>query len=151
MISRRGVIRSCASMAMLLPVRKLTAEPQGPGLAVRLDQEFPQSVRKALTPDGTRLCLEDWSAPGYPLRVVELGTWRTIYTGRFQARVLAADFFADSRGLFMQLPPRTGAVENLETVVDIQTTVRLEQMRRHDYFRESEAIYPTRDRMLLVA
>jgi hypothetical protein len=148
-VSRRDLIRSCASLAMLSPVQKLAAEPKEPGLS--LAREFAHSRLVALSPDGTKLCLEDWKSPEYPLRVVETDTWRTTYTDHFQSRVLAASFFSDSQALFLQLPPSAGAHANLETVVDIRTGERTEQMRPHDYFQESESIYPTRDRTLLVA
>ncbi len=151
MVSRRALLRSCAPLAALFSVRKLAAEPEAPSLKLSLAQEFTHSRMVALSPDGTKLCLEDWQARGYPLRVVETDTWRTTYTDRFQSRVLDASFFPDSQALFLQLPPSAGAHENLETVVDVRTGERTEQMRPHDYFQESEAIYPVRDRTLLVA
>jgi hypothetical protein len=148
MVSRRDLFRSTVPLTAMLVARKLTAAPS---LRLSLAQKFDNSIAVAFSPDGLKICLEDWASPGYPLRVVEFGTWKTIYTGRFRSRLLATSFFADSKALFLQFPPRAGANENLETVVDLGTGARTEQMRPHDYFRESESIYPVRDRTLLAA
>jgi hypothetical protein len=77
--------------------------------------EFPTSSLRAISPDATKLCIEDWKEPGYPLRVVELGTWRTVYTGRFASRTVGADFFADSLTLLVGYPIASQAIVDLTT------------------------------------
>ena len=82
--SRRDLIRLGASLLTPLPTRNAAAQPLAPAtLKVRLVQEIPESTAKSLSPDGTKLCVEDWAERGYPLRVIEIGTWRTIYSGHF--------------------------------------------------------------------
>lgn len=55
-----------------------------------------------------------------PLRVLELGTWKTIYSGHFRGPVFWSSFFADSQALFIQtflFPKRQLAVVDLNTGV----------------------------------
>ena len=55
-----------------------------------------------------------------PLRVLELGTWKTIYSGHFRGPVFWSSFFADSQALFIQtflFPMRQLAVVDLNTGV----------------------------------
>src|ERR1039458_3624482 len=85
-------------------------------LKVTLAQEFTQSSVQAVSPDGTRLCLRDWAERGSPLRVLEIGTWRTLYTGRFAAPTTGAGFFADSRTLMVVYPIEIGKASCRERV-----------------------------------
>jgi hypothetical protein len=70
-------------------------------LKISLAQEFARSTVADLSPDGKKVCLEDWAERGYPLRVLEVGTWQPIYGGRFQSRTLSVSFFADSQTLLV--------------------------------------------------
>jgi hypothetical protein len=84
------------------------------------------------------MCLEEWSDRGYPLRIVEIGTWRTLYTGRFSSRIRGApSFFADSQNLlvsdFASAAGGTcgvgkGHCADREMVVDIRTGERVERV-----------------------
>jgi len=84
------------------------------------------------------MCLEDWAERGYPLRVVEIGTWRTLYADRFPSRIRgAASFFADSESLLVSAFASAnggtcgigkGHCADREMVVDIRTGERVEQV-----------------------
>src|SRR5579884_3843032 len=101
--SRRDVLRFCASLLARPGFPDAVAQPALIGsLTLELAQVFSRSSVKAISPDGTKLCLEDWSERGYPLRVVEIGSWRTLYTGRFSSRVRGTpSFFASSESLLV--------------------------------------------------
>jgi hypothetical protein len=152
MFSRRGFVRSSASLLGSLLARGWSAEPTAPdSLKVTLVQQFPNARLVSVSPDGTHLCLEDWKISGYPLRVVEVATWRTIYTGAFHIRALAAGFFADGEALFLDFPGGKGQLAHRQIVVDIRTRERTEQMRQLDPFEYFEQTSPMDDRTLLVA
>ena len=102
-----------------------------------LAQELAQSSVKAISPDGKKLCVEDWSEHGYPLRVLEIGSWQSVYNGHFQSRSLSAGFFGDSRALLVQALGSLGKeacgvgkgnCEQLETVVDLRSGEHMERM-----------------------
>lgn len=108
MSSRRDLLRSSAAILASWCAGRLRASPSSVGLKLSLELELPQSTVKALSSDGANLCVEDWAEGGYPLRVIQIGTWRTEYSGRFESRTLGASFFADSRSLFVQFLSSSG-------------------------------------------
>lgn len=153
MLSRRGFMRSSASLVVgPLFAQRVSAEPAA-STAIKVDlvQEIPNARLLDVSPDGTKLCLEDWKTSGYPLRVVEFGTWKTKYSGRFQQRTLAASFFADGQALFLDFAGGKGELVHRQTVVDIQSGERTERMHAYDPFRYFEQMSPIDDRTLLVA
>lgn len=139
-ISRRDMIRLCASSLAWPEIKGGAAQAETRGeLSITLAQEFARSsLKAAISPDGKKMCLEDWSERGYPLRVVEIGTWRTLYAGRFTSRIRgAASFFADSESLFVSAFASAnggtcgigkGHCADREVVVDIRTGARVEQV-----------------------
>ena len=87
----------------------------GASFGVDLVKEFLASTVRASSPDGTKVCIEDWMERGYPLRVLEIGTWRVVYTGQFEARTYGADFFADSQTVLVGYPIAARAIVDLRT------------------------------------
>jgi hypothetical protein len=109
--------------------RRVAAGPFG----LDLKNEFPKSSVRAISPDGSKLCLQDWAVDGRPVRVLELGTWRTTYSGIFRPVALSAQFFdGDSRLLVQSTASRV--------IVDATTGVRTERpyvydrAQRDDYY-----------------
>src|ERR1022692_1589451 len=120
MLSRRDMVRSSGSLLGLLLARKMAVGSHSSGgLTVNLVHEFAAATARAISPDGSRLCLEEWKVSGYPLRVAEFGTWRMTYAGRFECRALAVDFFADGESLFLQFPPGKGGAAARQTAVEV--------------------------------
>jgi hypothetical protein len=97
-------------------------------LKVNLEQEFSKRKIKDISPDGTLLCFENWVAAKYPLEVVEIGTWKMIFSGSFQTRVWFADFFSDSKSLIAETLTDFDNRTNVPhfTLVDLQTGTRTE-------------------------
>jgi hypothetical protein len=137
LFSRRDVLRLSASLLVCPGAQRVVAQAEAVGdLRVALAQEFARSSVKAVSPDGTRMCLEDWSERGYPLRIVEIGPWRTVYTGRFSSRIRGApSFFADSQSLLVSdFASAAGGIcgvgkghcADREMVIDIRTGERVE-------------------------
>lgn len=151
-LSRRDLIVSSGSLWGPFFAKGLAGEPIGSrSLRLALIQEFANATAHAVSPDGRTVCLEDWKVSGYPLRIVEVDTGRMIYSGRFQSRVLTADFFADGRALFLQFPGVKGQLFHRQALVDIKSGERTERMRSFDPFQYSEQMLPVDDRTLLVA
>ena len=106
---------------------------------------------KAISPDGAKLCLEEWSRKGYPLRVVEAGTWSTLFTENFSSRVLVVQFFADGDRLLTEFPPTPRTKALLFIAVDLESGARTEDSR--PYFlppAPSEAFYSLLGEKLLL-
>jgi hypothetical protein len=145
-VSRRDVIRSCC----LLPTftRRVFADLAAP-LGLQPAHEFAESRLLCSSPDGTKLCMEEWKAPDAPVRVVETGTWRTLYRDRFQQRSLGVNFFADGQTLFLSFVGPKGRVR--EVLADIRTSQRAERTRPYDPLEYSEQSAPVDDRVLMVA
>ena len=144
--SRRTLIRSCCLLPALTrrvfgeSVERLVLEPA---------HEFADARLLCSSPDGTKLCMEEWKAPGAPVKVVETGTWRTLYRDRFQQRSLGASFFADGQAVFLSF---AGPKERVrEAVADIRTSQRMERTRPYDPVEYSEQAAPVDDRVLIVA
>ncbi|MGD0308873.1 MAG: hypothetical protein ABSC02_06245 [Acidobacteriota bacterium] len=133
-ITRRRFIRFCASLYTASIFRDATATPVAPAfLKTSLGQEYANATAKAISPDGKRLCLEDWRESGYPLHVVETDSWRTIYRGRFKDRVLFASFFSDSRALYVEGPGGAGEHAFWWGVVDLADGRHIEGKQSEDF------------------
>jgi hypothetical protein len=124
-----------------------------------LAQEFPRSTVKAISPDGKKLCLEDWGVPGYPLRVLEAETWRQVYTGRFQSRAQGVGFFADSQTLLVEALASSGNgvcgvgkghCAHQKVVIDLRTDDRSERVLAIDVGK-GETYWPLSPGVLLDA
>ena len=139
--SRRDLARLFAPLLARLaplPIRNAVAQPSNRAkLKMSLAQEFARSSVKAISPDGKKLCVEDWSEHGYPLRVLEIGSWRSIYNGHFQSRTLSVGFFGDSRALLVQALGSIGKeacgvgkgnCAQLETVIELRGGEHTERM-----------------------
>ena len=136
--SRRDIFRLGASLLARPETQRGAAQTEARGeLSIKLVQEFARSsLKAAASPDGKKVCLEDWAERGYPLRVVEIGTWRTLYTGHFSSRIRgAASFFADSESLLVSAFASAsggtcgigkGHCADRQIVVDIRTGERVE-------------------------
>jgi hypothetical protein len=151
-LSRRDLIRSSGSLLGCLFTRELGAGSASiENLKINLARQFANTALRAISPDGTKLCLEDWKVPGYPLRVVDVGSGETIYTGRFQQRALVVSFFADSHAIFLDFAGGKEQLVRRQAVVDIRSGERTERMHAYDPFHYSEVMSPVSDRTLLVA
>ncbi len=137
--SRRDVLRLCASLLARPGFPAAVAQPAVIGsLTLELAQVFSRSSVKAVSPDGTKLCLEDWSERGYPLRVVEIGSWRTLYTGRFSSRIRGTpSFFASSESLLVSAFASAaggtcgvgeGHCADRQMIVDLRSGQRIERV-----------------------
>ena len=152
MLSRRHMLGLPGPLLLVLGRKLCGGEPVTRRLDARLAHEFPNSTLRAISPDGTKLCLEDWSKPKYPLKVVEVGTWLTLMTDRFQCRVLEVAFFADSQSLLLQFPPEKGKSARGQTLWQLSTGARIETMRNMPGISEgNERDYAIAERLLLVA
>jgi hypothetical protein len=137
MLSRRELVRLCGPLLMSPPIGCLAREnSDSPGTPLILSKEFARASMVALSPDGRELCLEDWGERGYPLRVLDVDTGRSIYSGHFQSRTLGASFFGDGKKLFVQSFASTsngrcgsgvGHCRDAQTVVDIWNGERVEK------------------------
>jgi len=107
-------------------------------------KEFAASSVRAISPDGTKLCVEDWKERGYPIRVLEIGTWRIVYTGSFEARTYGADFFADSQTVLVGYPIAARAIVDLRTG---QRTLSRDAYNARDH--QGDSFAPAGDRTLL--
>jgi hypothetical protein len=58
-----------------------------------------------LSPDGSLLCggtRSIWGGLGRELRVVQMGSWKTVYSLRLGNNIAAAEFFADGQSLYLE-------------------------------------------------
>lgn len=132
MLARRDLVRLSASALLSALAPELGAEPVG-GFEVSLFYEFPKSSLRDISADSTRLCLEDWDVRGYaPIRVVEFGTWTTIYAGALQSRTTNSYFFADGQTLWLEGLPSAKVHFYPQVIVDLRTGRRTERMQSSD-------------------
>ncbi len=149
--SRRDLIgSSCPLLAALLARRCFGAPSARLRLGLGLAHEFGKSWARAVSPDGTKICLEDWDRSGYPLRIVDLGTWRETYSGGFHLRVLDVEFFADGRALFLNLPPAPRSPSRHGVVVELADNERSGRIRSFDFAEDHEIARPLGGRTLLL-
>jgi hypothetical protein len=150
MLSRRDLMRSGGLLFPILFKRGVANDSAAStDIQVTLAHEFAQAGLCCVSADGTKLCLEEWKASGAPVKVVEAGTWQTIYSDRFQQRNIGASFFADSRALLLEFVGPRGQAR--EIIVDISTGKRTERLRPYDPFRYSEQAVALDDRVLALA
>jgi hypothetical protein len=86
------------------------------------------------------------------LEVIEIGTWRMIFSDSFQTRVRFASFFSDSKALIAEtriaLYNKKSALHL--TLVNLQTGERIEKRHLPDNPYEGDSGIAIRDRILLV-
>ena len=153
MLTRRKLLCSLIPL-MAAARRRVGAEPLPTGYVVSLAKEFPQSILKAVSPDGTKVCIEDWTNPGYPILIVETGTWRVLRTARLRSRILSTSFFADSRGLYLEgLAKLTDRhFGRQEAVLELDSGEFKDMIDTlPDPFAVTESLYATDGRGLVVA
>jgi len=150
-LTRRDLARlSAAALASLFArPRTLNSAPSG-NFNVSLVHEFPDTRLLDVAPDGTRLCLEDWKIPGYPVRVVETDAFRTVYSGNFHVRALSVGFFADGQALFLSFAGAAHGLVHRETVVEVRTGAQTDRMPGFNPFQYFDWTNPVMDRTLLV-
>ena len=148
-LSRREVVRLCSPLLVsFFRGGKAAASATVATLKVTLAKEFVNAGRCRVSPDGTRLCMEQWKEQGGPWQVVQAGTWQVLYRDTFKQRPLSVGFFGDSQALLLQFVGPKG--QRREVVVDIRTGERVERLRPYDSDHPSEQV-PTDDRVLLTA
>jgi hypothetical protein len=154
-ISRRELLRSSGSaLICLLAGRSLRAKPAAATKPLKLSlmQEFLKKKILNISPDGMKLCFENWGDAEYPLEVVEIGTGKMIFTGIFQTRVWSASFFLNSRDLIAEtriaLDSRI-SVPHL-TLVDLQTGERTESQHFPNNPYEDDPVVALHTGILLV-
>ena len=113
-------------------------------LGVDLAKEFPASTVQAISPDGTKLCMEDWMEQGYPIRVLETGTWRVLYSGKFETRAYVSGFLGDGQSFICEGSTPWRAIVDLRTG---ERKVERPYYNVRDHQRDSFA--PAGDRTLL--
>ncbi len=84
-------------------------------LSLDLVKELSASTVQAISPDGTKLCVEDWMERGYPIRVLETGAWRVIYSGRFETRTYVTGFLGDDQSFMCEGSTLWRAIVDLRT------------------------------------
>jgi WD40 repeat protein len=159
--SRRDVVRWFGSVLTPLCVRGLSGSPAAPSsVKLSLAREFPKSSMRAVSPNGTNLCVEDWNERGYPLRVLEIGDWTAIYTGRFDSRALAVSFFSDGKTLLVQAMASVagktcgvgkGNCAHDDIILDLRSGERTERVTPFGDLSTGDHYYPLADKILLVA
>jgi hypothetical protein len=132
-ISRRGLLRCWAAPIGAALVQRVAAVP----ISVDLANEFSASTVKAISPDGARLCIEDWMEHGVPMRVLEIGTWRGVYSGTFSPRALSAQFFGDNHTLLVQ-SVGSRVIVDTATGMRTQRTYVYDRQQRDDYYAAGE-------------
>jgi hypothetical protein len=110
------------------------------GLEVSLVQTFDESELIVISPDGLKMLIEDWGEKGWPLRLIEIGTWKTLNNYNLKDRIISADFFSDSQNLFIY---ENNSLFNLQTGEQIKLKVDF----RGSYLN---GVYPVNDHILLI-
>lgn len=148
--SRRELFRSSYPLLATLFAGRCFAAPSArTRLVLSLEQEFGRSSARAVSPDGARVCLEDWGKSGYPLLVIEVDGWRETYTGSFHCRVSGVDFFADGRALLLGCPPAPHSSSRRELVVELAGGARAGPARSVDFAETVERLQPVGGRSVL--
>ena len=145
-LSRRDLLSGLGTALL-----SLKAQAYAPiRVAARMVREFPHSRLVSAAPSGGLLCLEDWVDRAYPLRVIDVSSGSTLYSGKFQSRVLSAEFTVDSKGIFVRLPPAARSDTAWEGIVDVATGKRNERVYQAYASEYWEQVIPTIDQTLLV-
>lgn len=152
--SRRKIIHLSGTTLIYMIVKKtLGAKSTAPAnpLNVRLMQEFVKKQVLDISPDGMKLCLEDWNNVDYPLQVVEIGSGNRIYSGVFETRVRPASFFANSRALLaVTLIRLNSKTARHLTVVDLQSAMRKEGLDFADNRYKNSHVEALGENILLI-
>jgi hypothetical protein len=161
MTTRRSFLRFAALVTTSCAGNKLAATP-APEADLKLDlaKTFEKSTVRAVSADGTKLCMERWAERGYPLDVLDVGDWNLIYKGRFQSRPFSASFFGDSKALFVRaLASTPGAVcgsgkghcADQNVVIDLGTGGRTERITPIPDPYSGTNAYALRERTILLS
>lgn len=150
LLSRRDVGRMMFSALCAWPsLESLTSMSFGSPLRAESAREFAHSRLLDVSSDGKRLCLEDWNQDGYPIRVVEVGTWRTLYSKNFGYRI-NAEFLGDNQKLFLWLGVRAGEAQERLGVLDIGTDNQTMRRVPFDYETFQNSYFPLDEGLVLV-
>jgi WD40 repeat protein len=154
LISRRKLLQSSGSaLVCLLTQGALWAKSSIPikFLKVNLAKEFPQKQILDVSADGMKLCFENWSKAGHPMEVVEVGTWKMIFTGSFQTRVGRASFFGNSKALLAEsLIKYNNKIVRHLTVVDLLNSEHAEGQNFPNNPYEDDSAVALSDQILLI-
>lgn len=152
--SRRELLRSSGSaLICLLTGRSLRAKPAAAAKPLKLSlmQEFCKKQILMVSPNGMKLCFENWGDAHHPLEVVEISTGKMIFTGKFQTRVMNASFFANSKSLLANtLINLNNNIAGHLTVVDLQSGSRTEGLDFANNPYKNDYIEALSDNSLLI-
>ena len=86
--SRRAILAGAcggwlSNQQLLRATSQVDGQPASEEFHVELSNQFDHCRLLDVSADGSRACLQDWKVTGYPIRVIELGSWRTLYSGNF--------------------------------------------------------------------
>jgi hypothetical protein len=154
-LSRRKLLQSSGwALAYLLAGTTLTARSPGTtkSLSMRLIQEFSKRSILDISPDGSKLCFDNWSNAKYPLEAVEMGTWKIIFSGSFQTRVWFAWFFSNNSTLLAETRITLGNRRNVPhlTSIELKTGNRTEGRHFADNVYEDDPAIALSDGVLLI-
>jgi hypothetical protein len=155
--SRRTLLLGFASAATTGLAHRAAGQnrdqvPSSNGPRIRPVKELRGAHLHAVSADGSKICvvlasegIETWSyregqwsrenvdsfPPDEPLCVVELGSWKTVYSTRLEAAPLMASFLRDSPELYVTAVfLDVGKAGNQQVVIDLQAgSIKQEQIR----------------------
>lgn len=136
MVSRRRVLLNCARAAAVKVALSRSYGQARPGspdqgssapIQVKLAKEFGNAYLLDVAPDGRRMCLYSTRSLGVrrgddALQVIELDSWRVIYSAPLRGRVDFASFFPDREGLYAETESFriTGQLVNQQALIDLR-------------------------------
>jgi len=118
---------------------------------VNLVKEFRKKQVLDISPDGSKLCFDNWGDAKYPLEAVEMSTWKIIWSGSFQSRVWFAWFFSNSNALLAESRLTLGDGSNVPhlTRIDLKTGRRAEGRHLSNKPADEEFVIALSDGILL--
>jgi hypothetical protein len=137
----RPIFRLSVALCLLLLLQGFAQDH----LDVKLFQAFNKTDVHAVSPDGTKMFVEDWGKPGWPCRLVEISTGTTLKNYEIKPRILIGDYFADGQSVFYSNDDVDYTLLDLQT--DKRTTVKSNDSRSIYVKESSDAI---RDLKILV-
>ena len=145
-LQRRYMFRISVIVWMIVFIQYIMADniPNGIPSFIAIKKYDKASVM-AISPDGKTILVEDWGIKGYPLRLVEIGTWKTMYTNTFRSRIFMAEYFSDSHAIFLYDDDLNRYILNLDNGEQI---VVKKKDNRSPYVRETS--YPVNNRTILI-
>lgn len=144
-VTRRSVLSLSALSGCLLTLRASQQEHS----SLQLLKDLGNSSVKAVSPNGKLLLIEDWTEPGFPLRILEVGTWRSFPLGSFEYRTLGAEFFGDGSAVLVTQVANRGETGYRMTAVEFETGKRTQWVQRSNGGADPWQIRPAFDRMML--